>query len=156
VEGKQAEEVHQNLERVVVDLAFLLDLLERREVGLDNHPLCVCLGKAVEVDKKVVPCLLLLVTVFAGLKGQERDAPCECGDEVLVGADDVESTADVAAVLEVFEDGGGVIGRLVAVEDGTGGFEELRMRQYCVEVKILLSLHNVRLAVSTCSCHPPM
>jgi hypothetical protein len=67
----------------------------------------------------------LLVAVLAGFKGEEGDAPGKCGDEVFVGADDVEGAADGAAVVEVGEDGGGVVGRFFVVEYGAGGFEEL-------------------------------
>jgi hypothetical protein len=59
------------------------------------------LGQAVKIDEEVVPCLLLLIAVLRGFESEEGDAPCESGDEVFVGADDVEGAADVAALLEV-------------------------------------------------------
>jgi hypothetical protein len=127
VESKQAEEVHQNFKRLFVNPAFLLDLLKRGEIGLDDHPLRVCLGEAVEVDEEIVPCFLLLIAVLAGLERQERDAPCECSDEILVGPNDIKSTANVAAILEVCENARGVVGGLVAVENRTGRFEKLRI-----------------------------
>jgi hypothetical protein len=43
----------------------------------------------------------LLIAVLRGFESEEGDAPCESGDEVFVGADDVEGAADVAALLEV-------------------------------------------------------
>lgn len=125
VQRKQAEQLHQDVENVFAHGAFLRNLLERGQVVLDDHPLGVGLGQAVEVDEQVVPGLLLLVAVLAGFKGQEGDAPGEGGDEVGVGADDVEGAADVAPVLEVGEDEGGVVGGLFVVEDGARGFEEL-------------------------------
>jgi hypothetical protein len=125
VQRKQAEEFHQDVSDVLADLAFLLDLLEGGKIVLDDHPLRMCFGEAVEIDEQIVPSLLLLVAVLGGFEGEEGDAPGEGGDEVGVGADDVEGAADVATGLEVGQDGGGVVGGLFVVEDGAGGFEEL-------------------------------
>jgi hypothetical protein len=86
----------------------------------------MCFAQPVKIHEEVVPCFLLLVAVLAGFEGEERHAPCEGGDEVGVGPDDVEGAADGAAGVEVGEDGGGVVGGLFVVEDGARGFEELR------------------------------
>jgi hypothetical protein len=125
VQRKQAEQLHQHVQRLLADLALFLDLLERGEVVLDDHPLPVGLGQAVEVDEQVVPGFLLLVAVLAGLEGEEGDAPGEGGDEVFVAADDVEGAADGAAGVEVGEDACGVVCGGFVVEDGAGGFKEL-------------------------------
>jgi hypothetical protein len=125
VQGVEAEKLHEDVENVLIGLALGFDLLESRQIVLDNHPLGVSLGKTVEVNKQVVPGLLLLVTVLGGFEGKEGDAPCEGSDEVLVRADDVECTTDGAALVEVCQDCGGVVGGLLVVEDRAGGFEEL-------------------------------
>lgn len=86
------------------------------------------LTQAIKVNEKVVPGFLLLVAVLARFESEERDAPCEGGDEVFVAADDIEGAADVAAGMEVAEDVCGIVGGLFVVEDAAGGFEELGVR----------------------------
>ena len=63
--------------------------------------------------------------MLARFEGEERYTPCEGGDKIFIGADDVEGAADVAAGVEVGEDSGGVVGRLFVVEDRASGFEKL-------------------------------
>lgn len=84
VQSEKAEQLHEDFKKVLVNLALLLNLLERREVSLDDHILSVSLAEAVEVNEKVVPRLLLLITVLAGLEGKERDAPSEGSDKILI------------------------------------------------------------------------
>jgi hypothetical protein len=67
----------------------------------------------------------LFIAVLAGFEGEEGGAPCECGDEVFIAADDIEGAADVAAVVEFGQNARGVICGGLLVENGTGGFEEL-------------------------------
>jgi hypothetical protein len=128
VQRKEAEQVHEDICNILAHSPLLLNLLERAQIVLDNHPLRMSFAEAVEIDKEVVPRLLLLVAVLGGFKGEERDAPCESGDEVFVGANDVEGAADIAALLEVGEDESGVVCGLFVVEDGACGFEELWQR----------------------------
>jgi len=51
--------------------------------------------QAVEIDEKVIPCLLLLVTVLEGFERQESAAPGKCGDEILVLAENVERGTNI-------------------------------------------------------------
>jgi hypothetical protein len=54
-------------------------------------------AEAIEVDQEVIPRLLLLVAVLGRFKGEERYAPCVCGDKVCVGTDNVEGAPDLTA-----------------------------------------------------------
>jgi hypothetical protein len=114
-------------------------------------------GQAVEVDEEVVPGFLLLVAVLGGFESEEGDAPCEGGDEIFVGADDVKGAANRATGVEVCEDGGCVVCGLFVVEDGARGFEELgRLVRYSGGWQDGTGdLRSGRLVGSTCSCHPP-
>lgn len=85
----------------------------------------MCLGQAVKVNEQIIPSLLLFVAVLAGFECKERNAPCKGSDEILIRTNNVESAANVAAVLEFSQDGSGVVGRLFVVEDGACGFEQL-------------------------------
>lgn len=125
VQGEEAEQLHQYLDSLVVDLRAVGNGLQRRQVVLDDHPLGVSLGQAVEVNEEVVPGLLLRVTVLGCLEGKERHAPCEGIDEVLVRSDDVEGTADLAARLELGEDLGCVVGGALALEDRASRLEQV-------------------------------
>lgn len=64
--------------------------------------------------------------MLEGFEGQVGGAPGEGVDDLGVRAEDIEGGAHVLATEEVFQNAGCVIVRGVALEDGTGGFEELR------------------------------
>lgn len=124
MEGVEAEElVHQTLGGFVN--VIRVDVVEGLVEVLDDHVLGVCAGEAVEVDKEVVPGLLVLVTVLEGFEGQESGTPGKGADEIGVAVENVKGGAGVLAGKEVGEDGGGVVGGLLALEDAAGGLEEL-------------------------------
>jgi hypothetical protein len=125
VQGVKTEKLHQHVDGVVVDMVAVCDGLQRGEVVLDDHPLGVRFGEAVEVDEQVVPRLLLDVAVLVRFECEEGYAPCEGVNEVLVGSDDVEGAADLTAGLELGQDLGCVVGGTLAVEDGAGGLEKV-------------------------------
>jgi hypothetical protein len=127
VQCEQTEELHEYVEGLAVNGGRGGDLLQRGEVRLHDHVLRVCFAQAVEIDKQVIPGLLLLVAVLRGFEGEEGHTPCVRSDEVLIRANDIKGATNFAARLELFEDLGSVVGGLFAVEDGTGGFKELGM-----------------------------
>ena len=50
----------------------------------DNEILRMSFGKAVEVDKKIVPGLLEVIAVLESLESEERCAPSEGGYEIFI------------------------------------------------------------------------
>jgi hypothetical protein len=127
VQCEQTEKLHEYIEGLAVNGGRGGDLLQRGEVRLHDHVLRVCFAQAVEIDKQVVPGLLLLVAVLRGLEGEEGHTPCIRSDEVLIRPNDIKRATNFAARLEFGQDLGSVVGGLFTVENGTGRFKELGM-----------------------------
>jgi len=128
VQSEETEQLHQHVDNVLVNVACLCNVPERRQVVLYDHVLRVGFAEAVEVDEQIVPGLLLLIAVLAGFEGKERYAPSEGVDEIVVVANNVECTANVAACMELRKDLSCVVRRLFSLEYGTGGLEHLQQR----------------------------
>lgn len=138
VQRIEAEQlVHERL-RLRVERARELGALDVLEEVLNDEVLRVRFAEAVEVDEEVVPGFLLLVAVLKGFKGEEGGAPGEGGDDILILAEHVEGGAHVGLVEEVLEDGGGVVGGLLAAEDAAGGLEEVARYLLCDHVVVAL------------------
>ncbi|TKW50409.1 hypothetical protein CTA1_8296 [Colletotrichum tanaceti] len=125
VEGVEAEEPVQQGDGGGVEAGGGGRVVEGLVEVLDDHVLGVGGAEAPEVNEQAVPRLLVLVAVAEGLEGQEGHAPGEGGDEVLVGAEDVEGGADVAAAQELGEDARRVVVAVVPLEDGARRLEEV-------------------------------
>lgn len=125
MEGVEAEELLHQGEGVWIQVLFDTVGAEGVVEVFDHEVLRLGGAEAPEIDEEAVPRLLVFVAVFERFEGEEGGAPGEGGDEVGVGAEDVEGGAHVAAREEGVEDAGGVVGGGGAGEDGAGGFEEL-------------------------------
>lgn len=142
VEGVETEElVHQSL-RLRVELAVEFGGLDGLVEVLDHQVLGVRLTEAVEVDEKIVPRFLLLITVLKRLEGEERSTPGECSNDVLVLAEHIECCAHVGLVEEGLEDGGGVVGRLVTVENAASRLQEVTRDLLGDHVVVALPSHG--------------
>lgn len=90
---------------------------ERFVEVLDDEILRVCGAEAPEIDEEAVPGVFVFVTVPQGFEGEESGTPGESGDDVGVGAEDVEGGAHVLAGQEGAEDSGCVVVWGVAFQD---------------------------------------
>ncbi|KAI6753987.1 hypothetical protein HG530_013163 [Fusarium avenaceum] len=125
VQGKELEELVHGGEGVGVQRGLGALLLEGLVEVLDYLVLRIGGGQAPEVDQEAVPGLLLLISVLESLEGQERHAPCESINKILITVENVECGANVLSSDELLEDlGDAVVGGL-ASEDGAGGLEEV-------------------------------
>lgn len=92
---------------------------------LDDHVLTVGLRQAVEVNEKVVPGLLLLVTALECLESKEGSAPGEGINNLAVITENIKGRTHILLLHEVGQDTGGIVGGLVTFEHRACGFEQL-------------------------------
>lgn len=109
VKSIQSEELlheHQSLGVKVCSGAARVESLV--EV-LDHHILRMGTAQTVKVDQKVVPSLLLLITVLECLECEESRAPGKGGNNVLILSKDIECRANLGLLQEIGQNECGVV-----------------------------------------------
>lgn len=135
VQSKELEQAVHNTDRGGVQLVRKGLGLQSIVKVLDNEVLGVCGGQAPEVDEEGVPRLLLDVTVLECLEGEVGSPPCESGNDVAVGGEDVECTALILTCKESAENGSGVVLWCFALKHRPCGLEKVTsnlLRQHVV------------------------
>jgi hypothetical protein len=125
VQGEELEELVEKGQGVGIERGLCGFVLEGFVEVLHDLVLSVGSGQTPKVNQQAVPGLLLFISVLESLERQERHAPGERVDKVLVTVENVKGSADILSSDKLLEDDRDAVVGSLSSEDCAGGLEEV-------------------------------